>query len=127
MAFAGEGDQKPVVATAPVAAVQKAAPDTLLRLTLAELARYNGQNGMPAFVAVDDTVYDVTKVKAWANGKHHGNKAGTDCSKAILKSPHRKSVLRKLKKVGIIVAESKPADAGAAPTAKPAAPVAPVK
>ena len=40
-----------------------------------ELAKYNGQNGQPAYVAVDGVVYDVTGVAAWAGGKHHGNLA----------------------------------------------------
>jgi len=42
----------------------------------AELAKYNGQAGQPAYVAVDGVVYDVTGVAAWADGKHHGNLAG---------------------------------------------------
>ena len=31
-----------------------------------ELAKYNGQGGQPAYVAVDGVVYDVTGVAAWA-------------------------------------------------------------
>jgi predicted heme/steroid binding protein len=76
------------------------AMDTLLLLTIEELARYNGKNGMQAYVAVDSVIYDVTGVPAWKNGSHHGVKAGTDASKAIKKSPHGKKVLKKLKAVG---------------------------
>ena len=49
-----------------------------------ELERYDGQNGNPAYVAIDGVVYDVTDVSAWKGGVHHGNRA----------------VLEKLKQVG---------------------------
>lgn len=40
-----------------------------------ELGKYDGQNGNPAYVAIDGVVYDVTDVSAWNGGVHHGNKA----------------------------------------------------
>jgi predicted heme/steroid binding protein len=45
-----------------------------------ELAKYNGQNGVPAYVAVNGVVYDLTKVPEWANGRHFcsGAIAGKD-------------------------------------------------
>lgn len=33
--------------------------------TTEELAAFNGQNGNPAYIAVDGVVYDVTKVSTW--------------------------------------------------------------
>jgi predicted heme/steroid binding protein len=39
-------------------------------LTLQDLAQYDGQNGRPAYVAVDGVVYDVTNSSLWPNGKH---------------------------------------------------------
>jgi predicted heme/steroid binding protein len=123
---ANAGEQLGSATTA--SAVSPKSPDTaFLRLTLAELAGYNGQNGMPAYVAVFDTIYDVSKVKAWANGKHHGSKAGTDVTKAFMKSPHKRSLLKKLKKVGIIVAGGKSADAGGGAVVKPAPDAPPTK
>ena len=41
-----------------------------------ELAKYNGQNGQPAYVAIKGVVYDVSGKAAWQGGKHHGNLAG---------------------------------------------------
>jgi predicted heme/steroid binding protein len=63
----------------------------------------------------------------WANGKHHGHTAGTDVTKEIMKSPHKLSALKKLKKVGMIVAQSKPADTGATAPKKSSSDGAPVK
>lgn len=68
--------------------------------TLSELKKYNGQNGAPAYVAVDGTVYDVTNAKDWQNGTHHGFSAGQDLTQAIKQSPHGTSVLSGLPVVG---------------------------
>lgn len=65
-----------------------------------ELGKYDGQNGNPAYLAIDGVVYDVTNVSAWNGGVHHGNKAGQNVSEIIKKSPHGKKVLEKLERVG---------------------------
>lgn len=65
-----------------------------------ELAQYDGSDGKKAYVAIDGLVYDVTDVKPWAGGKHHGQTAGQDLSTVITKAPHKKSVLTKLTVVG---------------------------
>lgn len=64
------------------------------------LAEFDGQDGRPAYVAVDGIVYDVTDVSAWKEGTHHGKHAGQDLSEAIKRAPHEKRVLAKLTKVG---------------------------
>lgn len=90
----------------PVKAAQAApvAKDSLLTLTSEELATYNGKNGMPEYVAVDGVIYDVTGVEAWKSGSHKGGKAGSDITKKIKgDSPHKLSVLKKLKVVGKLV------------------------
>ncbi|MFT8317684.1 MAG: cytochrome b5 domain-containing protein [Sporolactobacillus sp.] len=68
--------------------------------TLAELKKYNGQNGQPAYVAVSGKVYDVTHASGWHNGYHHGVQAGRDLTAAIEHAPHGTSVLSQLKVVG---------------------------
>lgn len=70
--------------------------------TLDELKKYNGENGTPAYVAIDGVVYDVTNNDNWQNGKHEGVAAGNDLSAALNSSPHGKSVLGKLPIVGTL-------------------------
>jgi predicted heme/steroid binding protein len=71
-------------------------------LTLAELKKYNGQNGQPAYVAVKGKVYDVTHAPGWHNGRHHGVQAGQDLTAAIESAPHGTSVLSSLTVVGYL-------------------------
>ena len=68
-----------------------------------ELAKYNGKDGNPAYVAVDGKVYDVSDVPQWNGGSHAGGSlsAGMDQSEAIMRSPHGKDVLSKLPIVGL--------------------------
>ena len=69
--------------------------------TLSDLKKYNGQNGNPAYVAIDGVVYDVTHARGWRNGKHAGGvTAGKDLTKEIDSSPHGKDVLSGLPVVG---------------------------
>jgi len=69
--------------------------------TLDDLSKYNGQNGQPAYIAIDGVVYDVSNAKGWKDGIHKGKyQAGKDWSQEILKSPHGKKVLDKLPIMG---------------------------
>lgn len=66
-----------------------------------ELAKFNGKNGQPAYVAINGTVYDVSGKDAWKNGEHHGNLAGLDLTDVLFnKSPHKDKVLQGLPVVG---------------------------
>lgn len=69
-----------------------------------DLQKYNGQNGQPAYVAINKTVYDLTEVQAWQAGKHHGNRAGNDLTEILCQqSPHKDKVLKQLPVVGKLV------------------------
>lgn len=71
--------------------------------TLAELRKFNGQNGNSAYVAIGGTVYDVTNAKGWSNGTHKsGITAGKDLTKEIASAPHGLSVLSGLPVVGVL-------------------------
>lgn len=69
--------------------------------TREELAKFNGQNGQPAYVAISGVVYDVSNKAAWQGGKHHGNEAGHDLTDVLYnKSPHGDKVLKDLPVMG---------------------------
>ena len=75
----------------------------LKEFTKEELAKYDGKNGNPAYVAVDGKVYDVSMVPEWKNGTHQGRfQAGRDLSKEILLSPHGKDQLKMVPMIGIL-------------------------
>lgn len=65
------------------------------------LSLYNGEDGNPAYVAVDGIVYDVTDVKAWQSPHGSGLTPGKDYSEEITKSPHGKKNLEGLPIVGV--------------------------
>lgn len=71
--------------------------------TTTELAKFDGRNGHPAYVAVKGIVYDVSNVPVWKNGKHHGNLAGRDLTSAMPRSIHMESVLKDIPVVGKLV------------------------
>lgn len=65
--------------------------------TREELAKYNGQNGQPAYVAVDGVVYDLTKV--FHSGSHYSHLAGRDLTTAF-NSEHALGQITKYPVVG---------------------------
>lgn len=79
----------------------------VLDLTLEELAKYNGQDGNPAYVAVDGTIYDVTDSPKWSKGKHRsvkGVEAGNDLTEKIKSlSPHGTGILEDYSIVGKLI------------------------
>lgn len=73
------------------------------RLTLTELAEFNGKDGNKAYIAVDGIIYDVSDDPNWVNGLHNGFEAGKDLSVEIKNaSPHGVSKLEGAIKVGEI-------------------------
>ena len=43
------------------------------KFTLEELAKYDGKNGNPAYVAYSGKVYDVSESSFWTDGDHLGS------------------------------------------------------
>jgi len=72
--------------------------------TREELAKYNGKNGMPNYIAHKGKVYDVTKSFLWEEGEHQGmHTAGADLSKDLEDAPHDPDVLERFPVVGTLV------------------------
>jgi predicted heme/steroid binding protein len=68
-----------------------------------ELAKYNGKNGAPAFIAYKGKVYDVSTSFLWKDGNHQVlHKAGEDLGDALGEAPHGGDVLEKFPVVGIL-------------------------
>jgi len=120
-ASAGASSAAPAATTAPVATQAPAATTDVaattsagtttgsaetgtLELTLAELAKYNGKDGQPAYVAVDGVIYDVSAYPKWKNGEHNGYSAGNDLTEIIkTKSPHGVAKLKGVPVVGKLI------------------------
>jgi predicted heme/steroid binding protein len=68
-----------------------------------ELARYDGRNGLPAYVAYNGKVYDVTGSFLWKDGGHQVlHRAGADLTDALEQAPHDGDVLEKFPIVGTL-------------------------
>lgn len=69
--------------------------------TKEELAKFNGKNGNPIYVAHNGLVYNVSASPLWEEGEHQGmHTAGADLTKDILDAPHEKEVLERFPVVG---------------------------
>ena len=74
--------------------------------TTAELARHDGVDGHDCLVAVDGDVYRIRGFALWSMGRHTPSdgqaRCGLDLTDVIDESPHGRSKLRLLEKVGIL-------------------------
>ena len=68
--------------------------------TINELAKFDGQNGNPPYVAVDGVVYDMTEI--FQAGKHYSHFAGQELTKAFYLK-HVKSQITKYPTVGRLI------------------------
>lgn len=70
-------------------------------MTAEELARYDGQNGQPAYVAVNGIIYDVTASPLWKDGNHvDQHQAGGDLTEELKSAPHVRMVVERFPTVG---------------------------
>ena len=68
--------------------------------TQAQLAKYNGKNRNPAYVAVNGNVYDVTNQAAWGGATHFGLTAGKSYTREFNVCHSGQSILNGLDVVG---------------------------
>jgi predicted heme/steroid binding protein len=71
--------------------------------TRKELARYNGKNGTPAYIAYNGKLYDVSSSFLWRNGNHQVlHNAGVDLTDSLEQAPHGADLLEKFPVVGTL-------------------------
>jgi len=69
--------------------------------TIAELARYDGRNGTPAYIACAGKVYDVTGSFLWQGGRHQAlHTAGVDLTDSLSQAPHGADLLARFPVIG---------------------------
>jgi predicted heme/steroid binding protein len=80
--------------------------NTTRTFTLGELARFDGREGSPVYVAYDSLVYDLSESFTWRRGRHHAEHlAGTDLTEALAGAPHGASLLGRFPVVGRLLGE----------------------
>ena len=73
---------------------------------LAELEKFDGNEGRPVYVAYKGKVYDVSDSKLWRNGLHmKRHHAGLDMTADIQGAPHEPDVLERFPLVGTLKEE----------------------
>ena len=71
------------------------------KFTLQDLAKYDGRNGNPAYIAYKGKVYDVTDSSFWLGGDHLGaHQAGKDLTAELDLAPHGPENLDRVKLMG---------------------------
>jgi predicted heme/steroid binding protein len=74
------------------------------KFTLQELAKFDGNDGKPAYVALNGKVYDVSESAFWMGGDHLGaHQAGKDLTTEIDLAPHGPENVDRVKLVGVLV------------------------
>ncbi len=73
-------------------------------LTMDELARFDGREGRPAYIAYEGHIYDVSDSKLWEGGIHfRKHRAGLDLSALLEQAPHDRGKLFSLSHVGKLI------------------------
>ena len=70
-------------------------------MTTSELAKHDGRDGRPAYVAVNGTIYDVTASPLWSGGNHQdSHHAGRDLTEELKSAPHVRAVVERFPVIG---------------------------
>jgi predicted heme/steroid binding protein len=70
-------------------------------MTRSELAKHDGRDGRPAYIAVSGTIYNVTASPLWPGGDHQGShQAGRDLTEELKSAPHVRTVVERFPVVG---------------------------
>ena len=75
----------------------------MVELTSAELARFDGRAGAPAYIAFHGKIYDVSRSFLWQEGRHQVvHTAGKDLTGEIEAAPHTAAMLERVPIVGTL-------------------------
>ncbi len=78
----------------------------MIKLTLKQLADFDGKNGNKAYIAYKGRIYDVTDSFLWKGGKHFvRHYAGRDLTEELKDAPHGDDMLQRVPEIGILVDE----------------------
>ncbi len=90
--------------TLPILAqIQQSTQEAARIISDQELAKYDGSDGKPAYVAVNNEVYDMTNVPVWAGGTHFGLLAGKNLTHDFsICHNGMEDILNNLPKVGVL-------------------------
>ena len=70
-------------------------------LSTGELAKFDGKEGRPAYVAYKGLLYDVTMSTSWGGGIHYDtHMAGRDLTQELEQAPHEEELLKQFPVVG---------------------------
>lgn len=70
-------------------------------MTKEELAGFDGCDGRPTYVAVNDTIYDLSGSSQWIEGNHlDTHQAGRDLTEELKSAPHVRAVVERFPVVG---------------------------
>ena len=77
------------------------------RCTREELARCDGREGRPAWIALRGRVYDVSESFLWKGGRHMAmHEAGRDLTAVLDQAPHGDDLLGRVPLVGLLEEEA---------------------
>ncbi len=83
--------------------------EQLRSFTAEDLARFNGKDGSPAYIAYEGRVFDVTASRLWRGGLHMRlHIAGRDLTREMPAAPHDLSVLDRFPQIGVLVPAREP-------------------
>lgn len=75
-----------------------------------QLAKYDGQDGRPAYVVFQGKVYDVTESRLWKSGAHmRRHRAGSDLTTDLQAAPHGVDFLERFPQIGVLKKDEVPA------------------
>lgn len=70
-------------------------------MTKEELATFDGRDGRPAYVAVNNIIYDISSSSHWTEGNHYdAHYAGADLTDELKSAPHVRAVVERFPVVG---------------------------